>query len=85
MSSHPTDFRGSVHDAIRGAIVEKLPGATVDVQGGGGHYTIAVTAAAFAGKSMLENQRVVYAAIAHLMSGEAAPVHAVDNMKTRTP
>jgi acid stress-induced BolA-like protein IbaG/YrbA len=85
MSSHPTDFQGSVHDAIRDAIVQKVPGAVVDVQGGGGHYTIAVVSHSFAGKSMLESQRMVYAAIAHLMSGERAPVHAVDSLKTRAP
>ena len=85
MSSHPTDFQGSVHDAIREAIAQKLPDAVVDVDGGGGHYTIAVTSPWFAGKSMLESQRAVYAAIAHLMSGERAPVHAVDSLKTLTP
>ena len=84
MSSHPTDFSGSVHDAIRDAIVQKLPGALVDVEGGGGHYTIVVISASFAGKSMLDSQRIVYGAIAHLMSGERAPVHAVDTLKTRT-
>jgi acid stress-induced BolA-like protein IbaG/YrbA len=83
MSSHPTDFDGSVHDAIRDAVVGKLPGAVVEVVGGGGHYAIVVTSPAFAGKSMLESQRLVYGAIAHLMSGDRAPVHAVDSLKTR--
>jgi hypothetical protein len=27
----------------------------------------------------------VYGAIAHLMKGDMAPVHAVDSLKTRTP
>jgi acid stress-induced BolA-like protein IbaG/YrbA len=85
MSSHPTDFQGSIHDAIREAIAEKVPGAVVVVDGGGGHYTIVVTSPWFAGKGMLESQRVVYAAIAHLMSGDRAPVHAVDSLKTLTP
>ena len=39
----------------------------------------------FAGKSMLASQRLVYGAIAHLMSGERAPVHAVDKLTTRVP
>jgi hypothetical protein len=34
---------------------------------------------------MLESQRLVYSAIAHLMKGDAPPVHAVDSLKTRTP
>ena len=85
MSDHPTDFQGDVLAAIRQAIGEKLPGAAVEVSGGGGHYSIGVTSPAFSGKSMLESQRLVYAAITHLMKGDAAPVHAVDSLRTRTP
>jgi acid stress-induced BolA-like protein IbaG/YrbA len=85
MSSHPTDFQGSIDAAIRSAIVERIPGAVVEVAGAGGHFTIAVTSAEFAGKSMLQSQRLVYGAIAHLMSGNLAPVHAVDTLTTRVP
>ena len=83
MSDHPTDFQGNVLDAIRQAIGEKLPGADVEVTGGGGHYSIGVTSPAFSGKSMLESQRLVYAAITHLMSGSQPPVHAVDRLITK--
>lgn len=85
MSSHPTDFKGDVVTAIREAIEGKIPGAKADVNGGGGHYTIEVVSTAFAGLGMLESQRLVYSAIAHLMNGDLAPVHAVDKLKTRTP
>jgi acid stress-induced BolA-like protein IbaG/YrbA len=85
MSSHPTDFKGSVIDALREAIEGQIPNSRAEVTGGGGHFTIEVTAAAFAGKGMLESQRMVYGAIAHLMKGDAPPVHAVDSLKTRTP
>ncbi|MDQ3340804.1 MAG: BolA family transcriptional regulator [Myxococcota bacterium] len=84
MSSHPTNFQGSVIDALREAIERQIPDSRAEVTGGGGHFTIEVTSAAFAGKSMLESQRQVYSAIAHLMKGELAPVHAVDSLKTRT-
>jgi acid stress-induced BolA-like protein IbaG/YrbA len=83
--SHPTDFKGSVTDALRDAIREKIPDCQVQVSGGGGHFTIDVTSALFAGKSMLESQRLVYSAITHLMTGDAPPVHAVDSLKTRVP
>ena len=85
MSSHPTDFQGSVIDALREAIERQVPNSRAEVNGGGGHFSIEVTSLAFAGKSMLESQRLVYGAIAHLMKGDAAPVHAVDSLKTRTP
>ena len=83
MSDHATDFQGDILQAIRDAIGAKIPGAQVEVAGGGGHYTIGVTAPAFAGKSMLESQRLVYGAITHLMNGAAPPVHAVDKLITR--
>ena len=85
MSSHPTDFQGSVIDSLREAIERKIPGSRAEVNGGGGHFAIEVTSPAFAGKSTLESQRLVYGAIAHLMKGDMAPVHAVDSLKTRTP
>lgn len=85
MSSHPTDFQGSVIDALRAAIERQIPGSQAEVNGGGGHYNIAVTSPAFAGKKMLESQRMVYGAITDLMTGDRAPVHAIDSLKTRTP
>ena len=85
MSSHPTDFKVSVIEALREAIERQIPISWAEVTGGGGHFTIEVTSAAFAGRSMLERQRMVYGAIAHLMKGDAPPVHAVDSLKTRTP
>lgn len=85
MSDHPTDFQGSIPDAIKQAILDKIAGAEVVVEGGGGHFVIEVVSPVFAGKSMLESQRLVYGAITHLMTGARAPVHAVDSLKTRTP
>lgn len=85
MSDHPTDFQGSITDAIREAILVALPEAQVQVQGSGGHFTIDVASAAFEGKNTLAKQRLVYKAITHLMSGDRAPVHAVDKLVTRIP
>jgi len=83
MSRHLTSFQGSVTDAIRKAIQDAIPDATAEVTGGGGHFQIVVTSPAFAGKNMLESQRLVYSAIAHLMKGDDAPVHAVDSLRTK--
>lgn len=85
MSEHFTTFQGDILATIRAAIEEKVPDSRAEVTGGGGHFSIVVTSPVFAGKGMLESQRLVYSAIAHLMKGDAAPVHAVDSLKTKTP
>lgn len=84
MSDHPTDFKGSVLDAIRDAVQEAIPESMVIAAGGGGHYTIEVTSKEFEGKSLLQKQRMVLSSIKHLMAGDRAPVHAVDSIKTHT-
>ena len=83
MSDHPTDFAGDIPTAIKTAITGKIPGASVEAAGGGGHYTITVVSQQFEGKSMVQSQRLVLSSIAHLMSGDRAPVHAVDKLTTR--
>jgi acid stress-induced BolA-like protein IbaG/YrbA len=71
---------------IARAIESALPGAQVAVEAGSpGHYAIRVVCAEFAGLSRLRQQQRVYAAIAHLMQGDAAPVHAVDRLLTEAP
>jgi acid stress-induced BolA-like protein IbaG/YrbA len=85
VSDHPTDFVGSVPDAITSAVKERMPDATVEVSGGGGHWNIVVVSTAFAGKSMLEQQRLVLGAIKHLINGANPPIHAVDSLITKLP
>jgi acid stress-induced BolA-like protein IbaG/YrbA len=85
MSDHPTDFVGSIEAAITSGITAALPDAKVEVSGGGGHYRIAVVSTGFAGKSMLQQQRLVLGAIKHLINGAQPPVHAVDSLTTKTP
>jgi stress-induced morphogen len=71
-------------DAIRAAIVAELPDAVVEVAAhGGGHFSLAVSSDAFRGRSMLESHRLVYAAIAPLLAGPEAPVHAIDTLRTK--
>ncbi|ACY17521.1 BolA/IbaG family iron-sulfur metabolism protein [Haliangium ochraceum] len=82
MSVHLTTFQGSVSDAIRQAIQEKLEDADIEVDGGGGHFRISVRSAAFEGKNTLQRHRLVLGAIAPLMKGDSAPVHAVDSLET---
>lgn len=83
MSHHPTDFEGSVTDAIEAAVRAAIPDAEVRASGGGGHYEITVISKVFEGQRTLGRHRLVLGAIAHLMSGANAPVHAVDRIDAR--
>ena len=74
-----------VIDRIREAIQAALEDAEVAVSGAGGHFEIRVVSQAFEAKNTLARQRLVYGAIAHLMKGDAAPVHAVDRLETLVP
>jgi acid stress-induced BolA-like protein IbaG/YrbA len=85
MFDHPTAFQGNIIEAIRSAIEEALPDSRAQVTGAGGHFSIEVISPVFAGKGVLESQRLVYSAIGHLMKGDMAPVHAVDSLRTKTP
>jgi stress-induced morphogen len=49
------------------------------------HFEIEVESAAFAGKPRVRQHQLVYAAIAPLMAGDTAPVHAIDRLDTRVP
>ena len=70
---------------LRAAIESALPCDAIDVRGSGGHFEIRVVSASFAGKNTLAKQRLVFSAIAHLMKGDGAPVHAIDKLETVAP
>jgi acid stress-induced BolA-like protein IbaG/YrbA len=73
-------------ERLRDAIAGALPGATVEVRAGGaGHFELRVVAEAFRGRSRLQQHQLVYGAIAPLMAGDAAPVHAIDRLVTEAP
>jgi stress-induced morphogen len=69
--------------ALEQAILKAVPDAKVEVvSSGGGHYSLDVRSAAFRERTTLERHRMVYTAIAPLMAGDTAPVHAIDTLKT---
>jgi stress-induced morphogen len=73
----------SIAEALEQAIVMAVPDAKVEVvSSGGGHYSLQVRSPAFRDRSTLERHRMVYTAIAALMAGDTAPVHAIDTLKT---
>ena len=75
-----------VDEQLKRAIVAALPNAVVVVTPGSpGHFSLVVTSENFAGQGRLPRQKLVYQAIASLMQGERAPVHAIDSLKTLAP
>jgi stress-induced morphogen len=71
-------MREKIAAAVDGARVTVTPTSP-------GHYEIEVVSSAFAGRSRVAQQQLVYAAIADLMTGGAAPVHAVDRLTCVVP
>lgn len=64
-------------ETIRDLILKALPDAMVQVQdltGGGDHFEVAVVSAAFKGKSMVDQHRMIYQAVGNAMDG---PIHAL--------
>jgi stress-induced morphogen len=64
-------------DEVRSRIEAGIPGAHAEVRdltGGGDHFHARVSAPGFAGRSMLEQHRMVYAALGDAMKG---PIHAL--------
>ncbi|HEY8154756.1 MAG TPA: BolA/IbaG family iron-sulfur metabolism protein [Myxococcota bacterium] len=73
-----------VADQLRSAIESALTGARAQVRAASpGHFEIEVAWDAFAGKSKLAQHQMVYRAITPLMSGDDAPVHAIDRLECR--
>ena len=71
---------------IRDCIAQAIEGAEIEVRApSAGHFEIEVVSAAFEGLSRVKQQQLVYGAIAHLMSGSNAPVHAVDRLQCAVP
>ena len=62
-----------------------IKNAKVEVSGNGGHFSLRVESVMFDGKKTLEKQRMVYSALKELMSGNNAPLHAIDNLETLIP
>lgn len=83
--SRPEDAERIVRE-LRQAIAAAIPDAEIDVRNvSPGHFEIDVVSPVFEGRSRVQQQQLVYAAIAPLMSGDPAPVHAIDRLTTRLP
>ena len=86
MRLNTPDGGSPIATQLRDAIVQALPGAEVRVSvGSPGHFSLSVRSAQFQGQNRVACQRLVYKAITPLMSGERAPVHAIDQLETLLP
>jgi stress-induced morphogen len=86
MSLQVFNSADDVSAALREAIAAALPDAQIRVASNSpGHFEVEVVSSAFAGKSMVQQQQLVYGAIKGLMAGDQAPVHAIDRLRTKTP
>ncbi len=82
--SRAGDENGTVLQMTK-AIQAAIPEGRIDVRSiSPGHFEIDVVSPVFEGKSRVKQQQLVYAAIASLMAGDGAPVHAIDHLTTRT-
>jgi len=71
---------------LRERIEREIPGARARVRcASPGHFEIEVEAEAFAGRPRVRQHQLVYAAIAPMLAGDAAPVHAIDRLECRIP
>jgi acid stress-induced BolA-like protein IbaG/YrbA len=68
-------------DELKKIIEDGIPSAQVSVQGDGDHFEATIVSEAFAGKSMVQQHQMVYAALGDLMQGA---VHAL-SFRTFTP
>jgi acid stress-induced BolA-like protein IbaG/YrbA len=76
----------NINEQIQDIIIKKISDAQVTVENmAGGHFRLTVTTQEFAGKNMLAKHKLVLSAIAPLMSGLRAPVHAIDSLETMLP
>ena len=71
-------------EEIKQRIEAAIPGARAEVEdwtGGGDHFKATVTATAFAGRSRIEQHRLVYEVFGAEIGG---PIHAL-SLKTQSP
>ena len=71
-------------DEIKQRIETAIPNAQVEVMPGGDrHFALLVISESFDNLTQVKQHQLVYAAIKDLMSGDDAPIHAIDKMDLR--
>lgn len=80
------DNSADVIEQMRAAITAAVNCQDLEIEcGSPGHFTIRAVANVFADLNRVKQQQLVYGAIAHLMKGDHAPVHAIDRLECVVP
>jgi acid stress-induced BolA-like protein IbaG/YrbA len=75
----------NLSDKIKQRIESSIPDAkAMVVLASDRHYEISVVSASFENQSQVKQHQRIYATITDLMSGDSAPVHAIDRLATST-
>jgi len=84
--SEPPAEPEEVRERLEAAIRAHFSDAEIEVVASSpGHFEVTVVSPLFEGMPKVKQQQRVYTAIRELMTGDSAPVHAIDRMVTRTP
>ncbi|MFT5695510.1 MAG: acid stress-induced BolA-like protein IbaG/YrbA [Myxococcota bacterium] len=76
------DIIGQMRTAIEAAVECR----ELEIESGSpGHFAIRVVADAFSELNRIKQQQLIYGAIAPLMQGDSAPVHAIDRLECIKP
>ena len=76
----------SVIEQMRAAILAAVECEDLVIDSGSpGHFAIRAVSSAFADLNRVKQQQLIYGAIAHLMKGDSAPVHAIDRLECVAP
>lgn len=79
--TYPNDYSEEIKQRIKST----LPDSDVTVRmASDRHYEICVISSAFEALTQVKRHQKVYAAITDMMSGDNAPVHAIDKLDTRS-
>lgn len=80
------DDSASTIEQLRTAIESAVACRDLSIDSGSpGHFAIRVVSDAFTDLGRVKQQQLIYGAIAHLMQGDGAPVHAIDRLECVKP
>jgi acid stress-induced BolA-like protein IbaG/YrbA len=80
------DDSATIIEQMRTAIEHAVDCRELSIDSGSpGHFVIRVVSDAFADLGRVKQQQLIYGAIAHLMKGDGAPVHAIDRLECVKP